>query len=329
MHKALKKRPEERYGTADALADDIERHLVRRPVLAQPDSARYRMPRCSSGAQPPVSVEAAIVVAVVTGTARRCGRRASPAPSAAAEQVKEFIVSIMRDADPHTGKAGEVDAADLLHAARARVDRELAGQPRVRLELLTIIGESYYGRRDNAEAAEVLEQALHEAMEAPDTDAGLVVHLRRLLSQTYAYLGRHADARRELRVVLGAYQSGARRDEDLIEARLNEARLAYWDAKHPEALAAAGEALRLADETPGAPAHARFRAHELSAAVYQAQERLDLAVQNYERAYQLAVTAHGKRAAPSTRAGSSGRLCEHARDGWPSARGAVPARRRS
>ena len=89
----------------------------------------------------------------------------------------------MRDADPRASRA-EVGAADLLHAARAPVDRELAGQPRVRLELLTIIGESYYGLRDNAEAAGILEQALHEALEAPDTEARLVVHLRRLLSQS-------------------------------------------------------------------------------------------------------------------------------------------------
>src|SRR5262249_39071040 len=40
--KALKRRPEERYATADAFAQDIQRYLDGRPVLAQPESAWYR-----------------------------------------------------------------------------------------------------------------------------------------------------------------------------------------------------------------------------------------------------------------------------------------------
>ena len=41
--KALKKRPEERYATVNAFADDIERYLQGRPVAARPDSAWYRL----------------------------------------------------------------------------------------------------------------------------------------------------------------------------------------------------------------------------------------------------------------------------------------------
>ncbi len=41
--KSLKREPDERYATVAALADDLQRHLDRRPVLAQPDSAGYRL----------------------------------------------------------------------------------------------------------------------------------------------------------------------------------------------------------------------------------------------------------------------------------------------
>jgi eukaryotic-like serine/threonine-protein kinase len=40
--KALRKRPEERYPTVDALADDLRRYLDHQPVSARPDSLRYR-----------------------------------------------------------------------------------------------------------------------------------------------------------------------------------------------------------------------------------------------------------------------------------------------
>jgi serine/threonine-protein kinase len=41
--KALKKSPAQRYRSVEALADDIERHLAQRPVLARPDSAGYQL----------------------------------------------------------------------------------------------------------------------------------------------------------------------------------------------------------------------------------------------------------------------------------------------
>ena len=40
--KALKKPVAERYASVEAMAEDIERHLSMRPVLARPDSAWYR-----------------------------------------------------------------------------------------------------------------------------------------------------------------------------------------------------------------------------------------------------------------------------------------------
>ena len=41
--KALRKKPEDRYATVNAFADDVQRHLEGRPVLAQPDRAWYRL----------------------------------------------------------------------------------------------------------------------------------------------------------------------------------------------------------------------------------------------------------------------------------------------
>ena len=41
--KALKREPAERYQSAAALADDLERYLEDQPVQAQPDSRAYRL----------------------------------------------------------------------------------------------------------------------------------------------------------------------------------------------------------------------------------------------------------------------------------------------
>jgi len=293
--KALKKKPDERYPTVNALAEDISRFLEGHPVLARPDSLAYRARRFVGRNKLPVAAAATVLAVVIAGAGISLWQaRVAIAERERAEQVKEFIASIMRDADPYARNSGEsIDAADLLRTARARVDRELAGQHEVRVELLGIIGESFYGLRQNEEAAEVLQQALREAQGTPDVDPSLILHLRRLLSQTYDFLGKTADSRRELQQVLDAYsRNGRTADKELIEARLHEATLNYYEARYPEALVAAKEALRLAETLPDASRDAAFEAVELMGSVYKSQELPELAVREYARAYRLALAAY-------------------------------------
>jgi serine/threonine protein kinase len=293
--KALKKRPDERYATVNALVEDVERYLQGRPVLAQPDTAWYRLRKLVARHQFAVSGAAVALLAVLIGAGVAVWQaRVAVAEAKRAEEVKDFIVSILRDADPYTREGGpRIGAIDLLRSARVRVERELAGQPQVRLELLALIGESLHGLRENAEAAEVLEQALLQAKGSSDADEGLTLRLRRVLARAYGFLGRAADSRRELRLVVDAYQlRGRPPDSELIKARLHEGTLDYYDARYAPALSAAAEVARLAATIPNAPVDAAFEAYELMAMVHQAQERLDLAVQEYERAYRLALQVY-------------------------------------
>jgi serine/threonine-protein kinase len=65
--KALKKRPEQRYATVNALVDDIERYLARRPILARPDSSWYRAQMFCSRHRFWVSLTAVFAVAIMVG----------------------------------------------------------------------------------------------------------------------------------------------------------------------------------------------------------------------------------------------------------------------
>lgn len=321
VHKALKKKPEERYLTVHALLDDIERYLSARPVLAQPDSARYRMRKFIARHKLAVAAAATVIAVVIAGSGGLLWQaRVAIAERERAEQVKEFIASIMRDVDPYARSSSKpVDAIDLLRTARARADRELAKQSEVRIELLGIIGESFYGLRQNEEAAEVLKQALREAQGTPDVDPGLILHLRRVLSQAYGFLGKNADARRELQIVLDAYSRKQRpADKELIEVRLHEATLDYYDARYPEALGAASEALRLTETVSDVPRDAVFEAVQLMASVHKSQELPELAVSEYERAYRLALDAYANDARhPSVLAVQMGYANTLALDGRP------------
>jgi serine/threonine protein kinase len=65
--KALKKMPEERYATVNAFAEDLERYLQGRPVLAQPDRAWYRIRRFAGRNRLAVGAAAAVILAIAGG----------------------------------------------------------------------------------------------------------------------------------------------------------------------------------------------------------------------------------------------------------------------
>ncbi|HYG61622.1 MAG TPA: tetratricopeptide repeat protein, partial [Thermoanaerobaculia bacterium] len=58
-----------------------------------------------------------------------------------AEQVKELLVSIFRQADPETGQGPDLTAGEILAAGAKRVETELAREPRIQAELLDAIAQ--------------------------------------------------------------------------------------------------------------------------------------------------------------------------------------------
>src|SRR5690606_31842680 len=61
---ALRKEPERRYSSAEQLADDLERHLAGRPVLAREDTIAYRTGRFVRRNRLAVGAAAAVALAL-------------------------------------------------------------------------------------------------------------------------------------------------------------------------------------------------------------------------------------------------------------------------
>jgi len=66
---ALKKQPDHRYASADALADDVMRYLDNKPIFAQPDSEWYRIKKFMRRNRGAVASIAAIMIALLAGIA--------------------------------------------------------------------------------------------------------------------------------------------------------------------------------------------------------------------------------------------------------------------
>ena len=159
--KALRKEPERRYASVDQLADDVQRHLDGRPVLARRDTLAYRITKFVRRHRAGVAAAVGLValtafyvarITVESGRARREAQRAT--------QVAEFLKDLFRVSNPERAQGRSLTARDLLDSGAARVAVELAGQPETQAELMAVIGDVYLGLGLYAEADTQMERGL-------------------------------------------------------------------------------------------------------------------------------------------------------------------------
>jgi serine/threonine-protein kinase len=169
--KALKARPEERYETAAAFADDIERKLDGRPVRARPDSRSYRLRKFVSRNRIPVAAGCAVVLALGAGLGFSLWQAGAAREQAdlAREQAERatalntFVLSLIRQADPNASQASRSADLELLKSIERRVETEFRGSAGELLQLRSAVAEAY-ARRGHDETARVLfGRALDEA----------------------------------------------------------------------------------------------------------------------------------------------------------------------
>ena len=156
--KALAKLPAERYPSVEALARDVQRYRDGQPVQAKPQGVGYRFRKFAARHPWPlasatvVGLAAATAVAVVVWQARLAVQEAERA-----QAMQSFVIGLFeRAGGAPTGASLELRR--LLAAGVERGDRELAGQPLARAELLGLGARLRLGLGDHREASELLER---------------------------------------------------------------------------------------------------------------------------------------------------------------------------
>jgi eukaryotic-like serine/threonine-protein kinase len=163
--KALKKRPEERYASVTALAEDLRRYLAEEPIQARPDSLAYRAGKFARrNARGLVAAAAAVLalVAVVAfyGTRLADERDRQLRAAQKAAQVSDFLTSLLTNADPFEATDREPTVRSLLDRGASRVQKDLAKQPELQAEMLTLLGRIYQRRGAYEQALPLLQQAV-------------------------------------------------------------------------------------------------------------------------------------------------------------------------
>ena len=275
--------------------EDLERYLDGRPVLARSDGVWYRVRKFTARNAIAVGAAAAVLVAVVVGASAAAWQaRAAMAEKRRAEQVKELIASVFREADPTQVRGSILSAADLLRQAERRMQDRSDISPAIQLELLTIVGESLFGLQENADAARVVEQALRLQESARIDDDLRQAKLRLMLSQAYEYLGRHDEARRELNRSFAALQtSGGKSGQLYLQATLQQSALAIVFSEYADAERAATAAIDLASPLGPSSSEMATALQQLSH-VFTLTQRREQAVEPARRSYTMFLDLHGR-----------------------------------
>ncbi|MES2859398.1 MAG: serine/threonine-protein kinase [Pseudomonadota bacterium] len=171
--KALGKRPDQRYVSAEALSQDLLSYLRGRPVLARGEALGYRARkylnrhRWSIGAAAMVLAVLFAALGVVSWQARQALREAGRA-----QAMQSFIAELFEGASS-TPMDAPMDLRGLLRLGIVRGDRSLARQPQARAELYGVVARLRLGLGDYREASALLDQQASLLRQLPDAPASL------------------------------------------------------------------------------------------------------------------------------------------------------------
>ena len=172
---ALRKEPERRYSSVEALDDDVRRWLDGLPVRAHGDAMGYRVRKFVRRNAVAVTAAGLVVAPLLGGVGATTHQaRRARAEQATAERISQFLRELLSSVKPATG-GRDVPASELLDSAAQRITTELAAQPAVQAEVEGVVGQSYQalGRYDPALTHLSRSLQLQQRVAGPGSDAAI------------------------------------------------------------------------------------------------------------------------------------------------------------
>ncbi len=227
--KTMHKETNRRYQSAAQLAEDLQRWLDGRPVLARPDSAGYRLRsflrRHPFGAAASTSI-VLLMVAFSVGMAWQAQRLAVERDRAEREarvatETSAFLIELFQASDTRETNPQDLRARDLLDRAAERIQTELSSDPLTRAQLMLVIGLAYSHQGMEAEAISLLTEALQLREQHLGPDHALVAYSQNRLGNALRGFGHMREAEPMLTRALAWRQASGEVNHDLADSYNN------------------------------------------------------------------------------------------------------------
>lgn len=143
--------PDRRYASAEALAEDIDRHFEYRPVSPLAQRRGYRLRRLLRRRWPAFAV-GGVLLAMALGftlslqqqlVRAQAAERAARLEAESNRETVDFLLAVFEHADPEAGERADTTARDLVDAARAELEQSLDRQPGLKRRLAVTLGRIY------------------------------------------------------------------------------------------------------------------------------------------------------------------------------------------
>jgi serine/threonine protein kinase len=214
---AMRKEPDRRYPSVEALADDLNRHLLGQPVRARHGDWRYNGSKFLRRHLLAVAIVAAAFLGLALFASAmlwenhriELARDATAQERDRAQQVSAFLVDVFSQADPFNAQGKEPTAKDLLDRGAEKISGNLSLQPEVRAQLLESIGLAYRRQGLSERAIPLFEQAVAIRRQERPLDNGHVAVALANLARALTDGGHLISAEADLKQAVALSESGA------------------------------------------------------------------------------------------------------------------------
>lgn len=293
LHKSLKKDPAERYASAGAFAQDLQRYLAHMPVTARPDTLGYRGAKFVRRHRVGVALSSLTLTAILAGLvgtmwqARRADANANVAAQQReralqqlgyAEAANDFLAFLMSQGADHP-----LTTPELLARGERLVDQQFSADPGLRARMLSILGDLYAEIQDQPHAEKLLAAAQQAARLSGDPS--LQIEADCSLAHEYGDERQFDKSLPVLDAAIARAQAVRGIDSDVLAACLDErseVRALLHDLE-PALTDARGALALLGSPRPGQRLHA-VSARASIASVYGMMGREAEAVREYRQA---------------------------------------------
>jgi len=216
--KALRKEPDRRYRSPEAMGRDLQRHRDNEPIEARPATLGYRARKFVGRNRWGVATTIAVlcVAVVFVGMIIR-ERNAAERQAEKAEQVSAFLVDLFEASDPNRSAGDTVTVRALLDRGRERL--KTLEDPAVRGQMAHVLGQTHRHLGEYDEARPLLQRAVRQRSRLNGTDDPATLASLNALALLERDEGRYAAADTLLeRVVAGRQEVRGPRDSTVVQS---------------------------------------------------------------------------------------------------------------